>query len=369
MPVSKISQIDLPLQKRKLKRFENFQPLNSSEYYHFKELGPEKLKEAYLSSSVIVTERTIVVDGPVYLFDITGFAYFHELYDKVLQFEFIKNYIPDIRIVPITYTDIYKKKEASVWLDFFSIYEINEDDVVLLTQESDYVFAEVYNFLFEHNHVMSPFKESPFVWEGFDPWAEPEAYQNYIEVSSLSFKSRISKYMSFQQSKKIFISRKKINDISRGPKAYNSDFFYSVRFITEKNEAALEDFFRGCGYEVVIAEDLSLIEQIKLYSSATHVSGIISSGFCNIIFCSPGTQIMPINLDDTMRVWYDSFSQYFGLRYLEIPGRLLPSSMSPAQMTVFPHTIIDSHTTSHSTEYDFDKIMAVLRDSVHKTIL
>lgn len=361
MPVSKIAEIELPLQKRRLFKFENFQPLNSTYYYHFKDIGLDRLQEAYLSSEIIVTDKTIVVDGPVYLFDITGFAYFHELYDKVLQFEFIKHYIPNLKMIPITYTDIYKNKERSVWLDFFSIYNIKEEDIILLTQESEYVFSEVYNFIFEHNHIMSPFKKDPFAWDGFDPWSEPDAYKNYIDIASSSFKKIISPHVSPIQNKKIFISRKKVNDINRGPKAYNSDFFYSVRFITEKNEIALEDFFKSRGYQIVTAEDLSLIEQIKMYSSATHVAGIISSGFCNIIFCAPGTWVIPINLDDTMRVWYDSFSSYFGLQYLEIPERALSWDTSPAQMTIFPHIITQNHGNIHSTEFDFDMVLRTLK--------
>jgi hypothetical protein len=369
MPVEKITEIDLPGQTRKLFKFENFKPLNSTEYYRLKDISLQSLQDAYLSDKVEINSETIIFDGPVYLFDITGFAYFHELYDKVLQYEFIKHYIPELRIIPVTNGDVHKKKNSSVWFDFFSIYGIEEKDIVTLWGKQDYVFSEVYNFIFEHNHIMNPFKKDLFSWEGWDPWANESAYKAYIEISSSSFKKRTEHLFSKEHNKKIFISRKKVNDYRRGQYDNDSNFFYSVRFISEKNEIALEDFFRKIGYEIVIAEDLSLIEQIKLYSSATHVSGIISSGFCNIIFCKPGTKIIPINLDDTMRVWYDSFAEYFGLGYLELPGRKLSWGVSPSQMTVFPHVVTESGLITHTSEYDFEKILNVLRDPFYRSIL
>lgn len=60
------------------------------------------------------------------------------------------------------------------------------------------------------------------------------------------------------------------------------------------NEAVLYPVLHEYGFEVVFCEDLTLEEQIRLFSEATVVVGAHGAGMINPIFCNPGAVVIEI---------------------------------------------------------------------------
>jgi hypothetical protein len=63
------------------------------------------------------------------------------------------------------------------------------------------------------------------------------------------------------------------------------------------NEAEVLDFFRGIGWEVVDAGDLTFAEQIRYFSQAEAICGIHGSGFLNMMWCPPGVRLLELFAD------------------------------------------------------------------------
>jgi len=58
------------------------------------------------------------------------------------------------------------------------------------------------------------------------------------------------------------------------------------------NAAQVNACFLSHGYEVVYPEQLSIVEQAKLFASASHVAAPHGAGLTNLHFCAPGTQVL-----------------------------------------------------------------------------
>lgn len=61
-----------------------------------------------------------------------------------------------------------------------------------------------------------------------------------------------------------------------------------------QNEAALIERLKGMAFQIVNPEELSVPEQIRVFSSASMVVGPSGSGMFNAVFCYPGTKVIDI---------------------------------------------------------------------------
>lgn len=75
------------------------------------------------------------------------------------------------------------------------------------------------------------------------------------------------------------------------------------------------------GFEIVHPGHLTLRDQIDIFSTATHVVGVMGAGMTNIMFCAPNTRIVniaPASFPDT---FFYFISLHRKLSYKEIRGR------------------------------------------------
>jgi hypothetical protein len=73
--------------------------------------------------------------------------------------------------------------------------------------------------------------------------------------------------------------------------------FVSRRLARARAEAAppsLDGVFHDLGYEVVVAETLDLVDQIRLFSSARGIAGLHGAGLANMIWTPPGCRIVEL---------------------------------------------------------------------------
>jgi len=80
-------------------------------------------------------------------------------------------------------------------------------------------------------------------------------------------------------------------------------------------------------------DNLHVLEQIKLFSSASVVVGAHGAGLANIIFCKPGTTVIEL-VNDTMqyqRKGYKRIASLCNLKYIKVVG----DSIGDAELGVF----------------------------------
>jgi hypothetical protein len=252
-------------------------------------------------------EKHVIIKEKAFVIDLIGYSHFHMVFDKIAQYEFIKKYIPEINLYIIG-TKQYLNKDNGIIESLKKVYQISDYNVFDIDSGDRFLFEDLYFILPTHNNLFN------FEDEWFDPWQHRDDFSFYIKTIYPLLQERFKDYLSpvVYKNKKIFISRFKQHEITgRDPG--------KPRYISKNDEIILENFFKDMGYKIYSAEDLSFLDQIKLYSESSHIAAIKSSALVNIIFCKPETIILGVNLDDEYQVWYDYICIDAGLNYLELP--------------------------------------------------
>lgn len=81
------------------------------------------------------------------------------------------------------------------------------------------------------------------------------------------------------------------------------------------NESALIGGLSQRGFEIVCLETLALHEQIRLFQEAAIIAGPHGAGHANIIWSSPGTQILEVFHPSWMHPCYAFLSEMLGIRH------------------------------------------------------
>lgn len=256
------------------------------------------------------------ITGNIFIIDFAAYSHFHFIFDKILQYEFIKNFVKDLKLVLINDkgdNPIKNLKHYKIISDILLIYDINEDDIIHLSysNEHEYNFSNVYTLTFFHSLFLNKINEDLH----FEPWSYKESHKKFLELSINSFSNRINQFIKHLDIEKVFISRKPVNDSLR-----KSNFAAGRgRIISEDEENQIESFFIDNGYQIVVAEDYGLIDQANLFNSAKNIAMFYSSSLVNIIFCKPNTNVISLALDNSFRCWYDIVAKGLGLNFTENP--------------------------------------------------
>jgi len=68
----------------------------------------------------------------------------------------------------------------------------------------------------------------------------------------------------------------------------------NARFRRLLNDQEVVELMLDAGYDIIYPDQLSIGEQVSLFSEASHVVGVHGAAFTNIVFMSPGAKIMEI---------------------------------------------------------------------------
>lgn len=93
------------------------------------------------------------------------------------------------------------------------------------------------------------------------------------------------------------------------------------------NEDQVTDLLSHYGFITVVLEELSVAQQVEIFSSASAIVAPHGSGLANLAFCHPGTKIIEIFAQDYTPVCYWEMSNYLRLDYYSMVenGFLMPN--------------------------------------------
>lgn len=118
------------------------------------------------------------------------------------------------------------------------------------------------------------------------------------------------------------------------------------------NRAAVEECFARHRFEIVRPEELSFVQQVRLFSTCAVVAGESGAGLGNIAFCDPGTRVLEIQPALFTEGWTRSACMQLGFDWFVLFAK---SETSTAQAADQPHT---------STALSFEVDMAELERAI-----
>lgn len=283
-----------------------------------------------------VNGPTRKLSGKYFVFDVSWFQYFHVLNDKIGQFEVLRKIHDNLKLLCVANTrwefEGSNRIDISLnILDMISVYGLTIDDIYFIDEGPIQVEQCVYYV--KTNNKFLP-DETPYGNELYHPQNfEDPVYINALCLVKSRYKEKL--YPDFTLPKKIFITRKKLNDtvryiyylltnqdkltteerleLERKIKGYGGEKYLwqlvDQRYITEQDENKLETYFMHQGYVIIDPAAMTFFEQINHYHNATHIVSVRGSGLVNTIFCQDFTKVFILDL-----------SQSYDFPYKEIPN-------------------------------------------------
>jgi hypothetical protein len=259
--------------------------------------------------------------------------YGHSLMDMYGQYLLLKNKYPDLKIVffneskkGFVYNTASIKK---VIKDLLDINKVSEDEIVDLSSEN--IVFENLLFIFDinltfpqdfySNNGLNDYPDYlPFCdcYKGTEPCGQSKYFTyNYLVIDEL--KKHFLQYRSTINDQKIYVSRKSYNQYWKGvmdslsQKSNLSDGEKTllrmsyIRFYDKEQD--IEDLYVKNGYTVIYPENHGIIEQIKIFSGASHMAGLSGTWLFNVFWADKKTvvhEIKPTN----HKYHYDVFGEY-----------------------------------------------------------
>lgn len=81
------------------------------------------------------------------------------------------------------------------------------------------------------------------------------------------------------------------------------------------NEMEVRTFFTSRGWALIAPEKLSIPDQIALFRDAEAIAGLHGSAFTNLLWCSPGTQVMELVPENFMAAAFEWLARANGLSH------------------------------------------------------
>lgn len=273
------------------------------------------------------TDAKKIISGNIFLMDFDYLdSHFHFLADFLAPYLLLKKHIKDLKLVLAIYNHSGKKEPTSQHtnlskyfyfvLDKLNIYENSVIDLKkykTVTLENVF-FAETY-----FNQYLQKALPQTIEWD-------------YLKTGFLEVTNILRPQNAKIEHKKIFISRmKESNEARRIKKALKNKIFKKEkllrdweikgknRYIKLKDEMLLEKFFKDLGYQIINPSDYSPLEQIKMFSSATHIAGLAGAGFINCIFSRHKAKVFILNTSSGYSFNHNKIAEQAGHYAVSIP--------------------------------------------------
>jgi mannose-6-phosphate isomerase-like protein (cupin superfamily) len=303
------------------------------------------------------------VFGETYLFP-TYSAYGHSLMDVYAQFKILQLKYKDIK--PFFYENGFQGhyfQGNRVTIDQMSslgykntrIFDIAtgnyEFEKVVLFFDMNNTFPEQF---YTNNGATRSSHYFPFCdcYMGTEPCGESKYFKyNYLAIDMLkkSFKS----VFSSNKTNKFFISRQRYHERYQKEIEYYSNKESlsqeeKSRLIWAKarstpQEVEIQNLFEKNGYKIVYAEDYTLFEQIKMFSSAKEIASISGTGLFNAFWCDKNTKVFEVLSSVGYKYHYGEFARYSGTDhvYIDIQNLSIEESLQKIKKTIASNITVD----------------------------
>jgi hypothetical protein len=99
------------------------------------------------------------------------------------------------------------------------------------------------------------------------------------------------------------------------------------------NESEISPLLKEHGFEIVLCEDLSLAEQVRLFARTTATIGGHGAGLTNLIYCMPDSFVGEIRVEGVPPA-YLVMSRQLGMRFSRFEANMLPIERGQDDMQV-----------------------------------
>ena len=209
---------------------------------------------------------------------LAGHVYYHWMFDILPRIKLIER--SQIKLSQIDYF-VVNSQSKPYQQETLELLGIPQDKII----ESD-----------RHSHLQATELIVPS-FPGYLDWVPPGTMQflrqTFLPLVNLAKSDRY---------KKIYISRAKAK----------------TRQII--NEAEVSQLLANQGFQNVFLEELSVLEQVAIFSNAEVIVAVHGSGLTNLVFCSPNTKVIELFSPNYLRTDYWMLSQHLGLQHYYIVG-------------------------------------------------
>jgi hypothetical protein len=223
----------------------------------------------------------------------------HLITDTLLQYEYLKKFIPEIKILFFK-NYYYKHSKFSEFIfneysGFEELFDLDKDD--LLIKDAYFIFQEgSYKSIFSYEILdfYSVNSEEMSIIHRVRANGNPYGELNLRVVQKNGLPGLTNKFkddFDIESSKKIYVSRSLAN---KRHKDGNAEPESKYRYYDK--EHLIEKYFMEKGYTSVCLENLSPQDQIHLMKSSSHVAGCQGTGMLMTIFCKSGTKIIELDV-------------------------------------------------------------------------
>lgn len=286
----------------------------------------------------------IQIPGETYLFH-TDAAFGHSLMDVYAQFKILQLKYKDIK--PFFYeTNERRFNQNKITIDQMNSLGHKNAEVFNLSF-GNYYFEKVImffdmNLTFPQEFYLNngatrslfyfPFCNCPV---GSLPCTLPcgksEHFKyNYLAINIL--KESFKEFFNNNKTENIFVSRERYNNRHKEQiELYSNkeslteqekEWYWFAKWRYSEKDKYIQNKFKDNGWTIVYPEDHSLIEQIKIFSSAKNIAGLSGTWLFNSFWGNQETSVYEISAVPNHRYHYKEFAEHAGVRhsYIDVVG-------------------------------------------------
>ena len=243
-----------------------------------------------------------IIEKGIFLSGFGSFNYFHftiELMGKLKFIDSDQNYFEYPLIIDETV------KQTSQLLELLNIMNTSNRDIIYIKKNHKYLVKDLI-YISEISWMPINIKNN----------------QNLINRDSLISKECLE-YLRFQVLQKYQFN----------PTEKNLKIFISRKTLVNQrliNENAVSRIFKKYGFEIVFPEEMSLKDQVQLFSNADVVVGTTGAALTNIIYCRPGSTLISIVPQEYNFSIFSTIAHNLGIKSIYLDAEIIQRGSSIA---------------------------------------
>lgn len=301
----------------------------------------------------------IQIPGETYLFH-TDAAFGHSLMDIYAQFKILKLKYKEIK--PFFYeTHERRFNQNKITIDQIDSLGYKNSQVFNLSV-GNYLFEKVImffdmNLTFPQEFYSSngatrslfyfPFCNCPIGSLPCElPCGQSKHFRyNYLAIDIL--KESFKEFFNDTKKENVFVSRERYNNRHREQiklysnkeslSAQEQEWYWFAKWRYSDKDECIQKKFKDNGWTIIYPEDHTLIEQIKIFSSAKNIAGLSGTWLFNCFWGNRKTNMFEISaLENNHKYHYKEFADYSGVNhsYINVVGMSEEETLSFIQENI-----------------------------------